>query len=229
METRPFVYVVATYLLSATLVAGPARAASGAVGPRRLRRAEGGAGAPDLRPGPPHEPAPGGRARSRGVVLLRPPRLPRPRDVAVARGVRPAAGDGDGAAAGRRPRRPRQRPPRGVARPRRRPADDRGDRAAGAARAAERARGGGLAVALVVSAVYFPAYWNKTGGLAQPARALRSMVAPDPRDALSDLYRRPGEREPQGQHPRERRDRQRVRRPDRATRCRSPTSAASTR
>ena len=47
----------------------------------------------------------------------------------------------------------------------------------------------GLAVALVVSAVYLPAYWNKTGGLAQPARALRSMIAPDPRDALSDLYR----------------------------------------
>ena len=47
----------------------------------------------------------------------------------------------------------------------------------------------GLAVALVVSAVYLPAYWNKTGGIAQPARALRSMISPDPRDALSDLYR----------------------------------------
>jgi O-antigen ligase len=47
----------------------------------------------------------------------------------------------------------------------------------------------GIAVVLVLSAVYVPAYWNKTGGLAQPARALRSMVSPDSRDALSDLYR----------------------------------------
>jgi O-antigen ligase len=44
-------------------------------------------------------------------------------------------------------------------------------------------------VALAICAVYLPAYWNKTGGLAQPARALHSMVAPDPRDASSDLYR----------------------------------------
>jgi len=47
----------------------------------------------------------------------------------------------------------------------------------------------GVAVTLAVSAVYLPAYWNKTGGLAQPARALHSMVSPDSRDALSDLYR----------------------------------------
>jgi O-Antigen ligase len=46
-----------------------------------------------------------------------------------------------------------------------------------------------VAVVLVVSAVYFPTYWNHTGTLAQPARALRSAVAPDPRDASSDLYR----------------------------------------
>ena len=45
------------------------------------------------------------------------------------------------------------------------------------------------AVLLVVSAIYFPAYWEKTGGFAQPARAFRSAVAPDPRDALSNLYR----------------------------------------
>jgi hypothetical protein len=45
------------------------------------------------------------------------------------------------------------------------------------------------AVALVISAVYFPAFWNKTGGLAQPARAVRSIVAPSMRDASSDLYR----------------------------------------
>jgi hypothetical protein len=45
------------------------------------------------------------------------------------------------------------------------------------------------AVTLVVSAVYLPAFWNHTGSLAQPARALHSLVSPDPRDAQSDLYR----------------------------------------
>jgi hypothetical protein len=45
------------------------------------------------------------------------------------------------------------------------------------------------AVALIVSAAYFPAFWNKSGGLAQPARAVRSIVAPSMRDASSDLYR----------------------------------------
>lgn len=44
-------------------------------------------------------------------------------------------------------------------------------------------------VVLAVSAVYLPAYWNKTGGLAQPARAIHSVISPDPRDASSDLYR----------------------------------------
>ena len=47
-----------------------------------------------------------------------------------------------------------------------------------------------LAVAiLLVSAVYFPAYWDKTGGLAQPARAFHSAISPGPRDAASNLYR----------------------------------------
>jgi O-antigen ligase len=46
-----------------------------------------------------------------------------------------------------------------------------------------------LMVALAISCVYFPAYWNKNGGLAQPARAVHSLVSPDPRDAASDLYR----------------------------------------
>ena len=45
------------------------------------------------------------------------------------------------------------------------------------------------AVALVCSAVYLPLFWNHGGGFAQPARALRSLVAPDQRDQLSDLYR----------------------------------------
>jgi hypothetical protein len=40
-----------------------------------------------------------------------------------------------------------------------------------------------------VLAVYLPAFWNHTGGLAQPARAVRSEVAPSPRDFSSDLYR----------------------------------------
>jgi hypothetical protein len=46
-----------------------------------------------------------------------------------------------------------------------------------------------LMVMAVVSAVYLPAFWNKTGGLAQPARAIHSMISPDPRDAASNLYR----------------------------------------
>jgi Domain of unknown function (DUF4115) len=46
----------------------------------------------------------------------------------------------------------------------------------------------GIGLALV-SAVYFPAYWNKTGGFAQPARAFHSVISPDSRDASSNLYR----------------------------------------
>jgi acyl dehydratase len=45
------------------------------------------------------------------------------------------------------------------------------------------------AVVLVVCAVYMPLFWNKSGGLAQPARAVRSIVSPGTRDASSDLYR----------------------------------------
>jgi hypothetical protein len=45
------------------------------------------------------------------------------------------------------------------------------------------------AVICVVLAVYMPAFWNKSGGLAQPARAVRSAIAPSERDASSDLYR----------------------------------------
>jgi hypothetical protein len=37
--------------------------------------------------------------------------------------------------------------------------------------------------------VYLPAYWNKSGGLAQPARAIHSVINPSQRDASSDLYR----------------------------------------
>jgi hypothetical protein len=46
-----------------------------------------------------------------------------------------------------------------------------------------------MLVLAAVLAVYLPAFWNKTGGLAQPARAIHSFVQPDVRDANSDLYR----------------------------------------
>jgi hypothetical protein len=44
-------------------------------------------------------------------------------------------------------------------------------------------------IAALTSAVYFPVYWNKDGTLAQPARAIKSAISPDPRDQASDLYR----------------------------------------
>jgi hypothetical protein len=48
-----------------------------------------------------------------------------------------------------------------------------------------------LVLLALVSAVYFPLFWNKTSGgtLSQPARAVRSTVSPDPRDASSNQYR----------------------------------------
>lgn len=49
---------------------------------------------------------------------------------------------------------------------------------------------GAIIAALTLGmAIYLPAYWNKTGGFAQPARAVHSLVAPSPRDQSSDLYR----------------------------------------
>ena len=44
-------------------------------------------------------------------------------------------------------------------------------------------------VAAVLSAVYLPLFWNSGGTLAQPARAVRSAVAPDARDEMSNEYR----------------------------------------
>ena len=44
-------------------------------------------------------------------------------------------------------------------------------------------------VLLACSAVYFPAFWNKGGSFAQLARAVHSQIAPDARDAASNLYR----------------------------------------
>ena len=46
-----------------------------------------------------------------------------------------------------------------------------------------------LAVVVVGGAVYLPAYWNHSGTLAQPARAVRSLISPNQRDQASDLYR----------------------------------------
>jgi hypothetical protein len=49
---------------------------------------------------------------------------------------------------------------------------------------------GKLAIAIGIGLmVYLPAYWNKSGGLAQPARAIHSVIKPSTRDASSDLYR----------------------------------------
>jgi hypothetical protein len=45
------------------------------------------------------------------------------------------------------------------------------------------------AVGMVVSAVYFPLFWNKSGTLAQAARAVHSQIAPDARDKQSNQYR----------------------------------------
>jgi hypothetical protein len=42
---------------------------------------------------------------------------------------------------------------------------------------------------LVGGAVYLPLFWNATGVLAQPARAIRSISDPDPRDASSNQWR----------------------------------------
>jgi hypothetical protein len=42
---------------------------------------------------------------------------------------------------------------------------------------------------LIGGAIYLPVFWNNTTMLGQPARAIRSLSAPDPRDAGSNLYR----------------------------------------
>ena len=42
---------------------------------------------------------------------------------------------------------------------------------------------------LLGAAIYLPIFWNNTGFLGQPARAVRSLTAPDARDASSNDYR----------------------------------------
>ena len=42
---------------------------------------------------------------------------------------------------------------------------------------------------VVAFAIYLPLFWNNTTMLGQPARAVRSLSQPDPRDAASNLYR----------------------------------------
>ena len=42
---------------------------------------------------------------------------------------------------------------------------------------------------LLAASVYFPVFWNATGMLGQPARAVRSISQPDARDAASNLAR----------------------------------------
>jgi hypothetical protein len=47
-----------------------------------------------------------------------------------------------------------------------------------------------FSVVAISGAVYLPVYWNQGyGTISQPARAVRSQVSPDPRDASSDTYR----------------------------------------
>jgi hypothetical protein len=46
-----------------------------------------------------------------------------------------------------------------------------------------------IAIVLAISAFYFPAYWNHSGALAGPARAVKSAVSPNARDESSDVYR----------------------------------------
>lgn len=46
-----------------------------------------------------------------------------------------------------------------------------------------------VVVVLALSAAYFPLFWNKSGVLAEAARAVHSQISPDARDLSSNLYR----------------------------------------
>lgn len=41
----------------------------------------------------------------------------------------------------------------------------------------------------IAGMIYLPVFWNNTSMVGQPARAVRSLTSPDPRDASSNLYR----------------------------------------
>jgi O-antigen ligase len=47
----------------------------------------------------------------------------------------------------------------------------------------------GLVIAIIAGVAYMGAFFNKEGGIAQPAAAVRSMFVPSERDYLSNLYR----------------------------------------
>jgi O-antigen ligase len=49
--------------------------------------------------------------------------------------------------------------------------------------------GGLVAGTIIAVAIYLPAFWNSSGVLAQPARAIRSNFEPSERDQSSDIYR----------------------------------------
>jgi hypothetical protein len=46
-----------------------------------------------------------------------------------------------------------------------------------------------LVPVVLFSGIYLAAFWNNTSPIGQPARAIRSQIDPDPRDAQSDQYR----------------------------------------
>ena len=46
-----------------------------------------------------------------------------------------------------------------------------------------------MVLAGIVGAAYLAVFWNKTGGIASPAAAVKSVIQPDERDYLSNLYR----------------------------------------
>ena len=46
-----------------------------------------------------------------------------------------------------------------------------------------------LVPGLIGAAIYLPIFWNNTGFIGQPARAVRSLIEPDARDASSNEYR----------------------------------------
>jgi hypothetical protein len=61
----------------------------------------------------------------------------------------------------------------------------------GAVALPKRRRAIGIAALFIagVLAIYLPVFWNGTGTIAQPARAIKSQFSPDPRDASSNAYR----------------------------------------